>query len=350
MHNRIRSVAQLLEQFPSLRNASTGIEAVVGRYPMAITPYYASLIQRADMSDPVFQMAVPQMDELHSPPCLAPDPLQEDRHTPVPGLLHRYPDRALVLATTQCAAYCRHCTRKRVAGASEQAITADKLKTIADYLRSHPGIREVIVSGGDPLTLPDNVLTGIMDTIKAIPNIEVIRIGTRVPVVIPQRITADLTALLRRYHPVWINTHFNHPREVTPDAAAACARLADAGIPLGNQTVLLRGVNDSPDTIEDLCRRLIRIRVRPYYLFQCDLVKGIEHFRTPLRRGVEIMEHLRGRISGYAIPTFVVDTPSGAGKVPVLPDYVVSSNGRETVFRTPDGGCAAYPEPGSPPS
>lgn len=347
MRNRIRTVQELLDRFPSLAAVAADIEATSALYPMAITPHYASLINRADISDPIFQMTVPQMDELHSPPSLAPDPLNEHGHMPVPGLVHRYPDRALVLATTQCAAYCRHCTRKRVAGMNEQSLPDSALRRIVEYLRSHQQVREVIISGGDPLTLPTDSLSAILAAIRSVSTVEVLRIGTRVPVVMPQRITDELVACLRRYHPLWMNTHFNHPREITPESSFACARLADAGIPLGNQTVLLRGINDSPSVIEELCRALVRIRVRPYYLFQCDLVKGIEHFRTPVRRGIEIMEHLRRSVGGLSIPLFVVDTPNGGGKVPVLPDYIVSSDTRQTVFRTPAGGCAAYPEPGA---
>jgi lysine 2,3-aminomutase len=346
MRNRIRTVAQLLRRFPALR-AEASLPQVAQKYPLSITPYYASLIRAADISDPIFQLAVPQMDELFDPPFLEPDPLGEEQHMPVPGLIHRYPDRALVMATTTCAMYCRHCTRKRVAGTVESALAPRDLGPIGAYLRAHPEIRDVIVSGGDPLTLATSALERILAAIRAVPSVDIIRIGTRAPVVMPMRVTAELTAMLRRYHPLWINTHFNHPQEITPAAIAACAQLADAGIPLGNQTVLLHGVNDQPQIIEDLCRCLVRMRVRPYYLFQCDLVRGIEHFRTPIAKGLEIMEHLRGRVSGLAIPTFVVDSPHGGGKIPLLPNYLVRSTPSHTELRTCDGRLVAYPEPGA---
>jgi len=344
MRNRIRTVQELLELFPNLAGQPQ-IQDVITRYPLAITPYYASLIRRADLTDPVFQMSVPQMDELYDPPFLQADPLQEEKDMPVPGLIHRYPDRALIMATTMCSMYCRHCTRKRVAGTEERAISAAHLRQITDYLTAHPRIADVILSGGDPFTLPLDVLEGIISAVRKVASVQIIRIGTRTPVVLPQRITAELTAMLKRYHPLWVNTHFNHPVELTPEATLACERLVDAGIPMGNQTVLLRGVNDSPTILEELFRGLVRARVRPYYLFQCDLVRGIEHFRTPIKRGVEIMEYLRGRLSGLAIPTFVVDTPQGGGKVPLLPDYVVSSCPTHTILRNGDGMMIRYPEP-----
>jgi lysine 2,3-aminomutase len=264
---------------------------------------------------------------------------------PVPGLVHRYPDRALLVVTTTCAAYCRHCTRKRVAGMQETTMAPDRLHQAVEYLRAHPEIRDVILSGGDPLTMATETLERIILAVRSVPSVEVLRIGTRAPVVLPQRITDELVAMLRRYHPLWVNTHFNHPTELTAEAAAACARLVDAGIPLGNQSVLLRGINDRPQVMEELVRGLVRMRVRPYYLFQCDLVRGVEHFRTPLARGLEIMEYLRGRVSGLAIPTFVVDAPHGGGKIPVLPNYVVSMSPTHTVLRNFEGMLVAYPEP-----
>jgi lysine 2,3-aminomutase len=346
MRNRIRTVPDLLSVFPELHEGSE-LGQVAAKYPFAITPYYASLIRSSDISDPIFQMSVPQMDELFDPPFLHADPLEEEADMPVPGLIHRYPDRALVMATTMCAMYCRHCTRKRVAGTREDSISAEQLGKITAYLADNPQIRDVIISGGDPFTLAMDVLEGIIAAIRAVSSIEVIRIGTRTPVVMPQRITRELTTMLGKYHPIWVNTHFNHPRELTPEAAEACKRLVNAGIPLGNQTVLLRGVNDDPRTMEKLCRGLIRMRVRPYYLFQCDLVRGIEHFRTPISRGIEIMEYLRGRLSGLAIPSYVVDVPRGGGKIPILPNYVVSMSPTHTVLRNCDGIMVSYPEPGA---
>jgi len=344
MAHRIRKPEQLFEYFPNLQ-AYPDLSPVIGKYPMAITPYYASLIRRPDPSDPVFRMSVPQLQELVDPPFLSPDPLEECRDMPVPGMVHRYPDRVLVIATTTCSMYCRHCTRKRVAGTRESTISRRRLDQVVAYLSQHPEVTDVIVSGGDPLTMATDQIEMVLAGLRQVPTVQIIRIGTRTPVVLPQRITDELCQVLRRYHPIWVNTHFNHPNELTPESAAACAKLADAGIPLGNQSVLLRGVNDQPQIMEQLCRGLVRMRVRPYYMYQCDLVRGVEHFRTPLSRGMEIMEYLRGRLSGLAIPTFVVDAPHGGGKIPVLPTYVVTQSPSYTVLRNYEGMLIAYPEP-----
>jgi len=344
MKQRIRALEQLALYLPTIRNQP--LASVIQKYPMAITPYYASLIQRPDTSDPVFQMCVPQISELVNPDCLSEDPLEENEDMPVPGLVHRYPDRALLIATTMCASYCRHCTRKRVAGTRETTISTRRLQQVTDYLSAHPEICDVIVSGGDPLTMSTNAIEAVLSSLRSVESVQIIRIGTRVPVVLPMRVTEELTGMLRKYHPLWINTHFNHPNELTIEAGAACARLADAGVPLGNQTVLLRGVNDSPQIIEQLCRGLVRMRVRPYYLYQCDLVRGVEHFRTSLSRGIEIMEYLRGKVSGLAIPSFVVDIPHGGGKIPLLPNYIVSMSPTHTVLRNYEGLLVNYPEPG----
>jgi lysine 2,3-aminomutase len=344
MRSRIRSAEDLRQCFRDFE-PSLGLVRAAEKFPLAITPYYASLIRSLDETDPVFQMAVPQAQELIDPPFLKDDPLEEDHDMPVPGLVHRYPDRALVIVTTTCAMYCRHCTRKRVAGVRESNLPAQRLARIAAYLNAHPEIRDVIVSGGDPFTLSTEVLERVLITLRSVPSVEVIRIGTRTPVTLPMRVTDELATMLRRYQPLWVNTHFNHPNEITPDAAQACARLVDAGIPLGNQSVLLRGINDNPEVMEQLLRGLIRMRVRPYYLFQCDLVRGVEHFRTPISRGIEIMEYLRGRVSGLAIPTFVVDSPHGGGKLPVLPNYIVSTSPTHTVLRNFEGMLVSYPEP-----
>ncbi len=346
VRNRVRSLEQLAAYVPSLSGRAE-LQKVIDKYPMAITPYYATLIGRADMSDPVFRMSVPNAQELCDPSSLSEDPLEEHEDMPVPGLVHRYRDRALLIATTMCSMYCRHCTRKRIAGTRESAISSRRLRQVVEYLYAHPEISDVIVSGGDPLTMSDANLEAVLSALRSVPTVQVIRIGTRVPVVLPMRITDELVAMLKKYHPLWINTHFNHPNELSEQARAACAKLADAGIPLGNQTVLLRGVNDNPQVIEQLCRGLIRMRVRPYYLYQCDLVRGVEHFRTSVRKGIEIMEYLRGRVSGIAIPTFVVDAPHGGGKIPVLPNYVVSMSPTHTVLRNYEGMLVNYPEPGA---
>ena len=347
MRHRIRAVSQLKDLFGSLDNA-VGVADAASKYPFAITPYYASLIRKPDDSDPIFRMSVPQAQELFDPPFLRSDPLEENRDMPVPGLVHRYRDRALLMVTTTCAMYCRHCTRKRIAGVRESVISPTRLREAVDYLQAHPEVHDVIISGGDPFTLTTDALQRVLAAIRSVPTVDVIRIGTRTPVTLPMRITARLTSMLRKFHPIWVNTHFNHPNELTPQSAEACARLADAGIPLGNQSVLLRGINDNPQTMERLCRGLLRMRVRPYYLFQCDLVCGVEHFRTPLSAGIQIMEYLRGRVSGIGIPTFVVDAPGGRGKIPVLPNYVVSSSPTHTVLRNFRGELVSYAEPWAP--
>jgi len=344
LRNRIRSTAALKRRFPSLR-VTARMAAARQRFPLAITPYYASLIRTLNESDPVFAMCMPDSREIYDPPFLTDDPLGEDEDMPVPGLVHRYGDRALLLATTECSVYCRHCTRKRVAGHTEQCITGARLAQAVDYLSMHPEIHDVVISGGDPFTMATATLERVIRAVRAVPSVDVIRIGTRTPVVLPMRITDELVQMLRKYHPIYVNVHFNHPAELTPDAQAACERLADAGIPLGNQTVLLRGVNDSAPLLAELFRGLLRVRVRPYYLFQCDLVRGVEHFRTPLSKGIEIMEYLRGRLSGLAIPTFVVDAPHGGGKIPILPNYVVSTSPTHTVLRNFAGDLVSYPEP-----
>ncbi|MEN6386181.1 MAG: KamA family radical SAM protein, partial [Phycisphaerales bacterium] len=271
--------------------------------------------------------------------------LSEDEDMPVPGMVHRYRDRVLVIATTMCSMYCRHCTRKRIAGSRESSISPQRIRQVCEYLNAHPEVSDVIVSGGDPLTMSDDSIEMVLSALRSVPTVQVIRIGTRVPVVLPMRVTDKLVNMLKKYHPLWINTHFNHPNEITPQSKEACAKLADAGIPLGNQTVLLAGVNDDARIIEKLCRGLIAMRVRPYYLYQCDLVRGVEHFRTSVRKGIEIMDYLRGRVSGIAIPTFVVDAPYGGGKIPILPNYIVSMSPSHTVLRNYQGLLVNYPEP-----
>lgn len=344
MRNRIRKLDDLRKLFPSIKQID-GLEEASARFPMAITPYYASLIRKLDDTDPVFRMVIPQLDELVDPSFLREDPLEEDSDSPIHGLVHRYRDRALVTVTTMCASYCRHCTRKRVAGQRETSLPLRNLKHICEYLASHPEIKDIILSGGDPLTLSTEYLKQILTAVRSVKSVEIVRIGSRTPVTLPMRITDELVNMLKQFHPLYLNTHFNHPVELTPQAFEACTKLVDAGIPVGNQTVLLRGVNDKPQTLETLFRGLLRMRVRPYYLFQCDLVRGVEHFRTPISRGIEIMEYLRGRLSGLAIPTFVVDTPHGGGKVPVTPNYIISTSPTHTVLRNYEGMLVSYPEP-----
>lgn len=343
VRNRIKSIEHLSSIFGCPAPSDAALAA--SRFPMAITPYYSSLIRKFDESDPVYLMSVPSGKELVDPPFLGDDPLNEEGDSPVEGLVHRYGDRALIVSTSICSMYCRHCTRKRVTGQKEHCSGETDVDRWVSYLRLHPEVKDVIVSGGDPFTMETPKLDRLLTAIRSVGTVEVIRVGTRTPVVLPMRIDQELVSMLRSHHPVWVNTHFNHPNEVTADARRACEMIADAGIPLGNQSVLLKGVNDDPRVMEELCRTLVRMRVRPYYLFQCDLVRGVEHFRTPISTGLAIMEHLRGRVSGMAIPTFVVDAPGGGGKIPLLPDYVESESNGGVVVRNYKGEKFSYPSP-----
>ena len=345
MRERIRSVDSLLARFPSIGEsvAVRELEAVVAAYPLAVTPYYAGLVREPARSDPLGRMCIPDTAELA--PCgAAADPFDEDGHSPVPRLVRRYADRALVIATSECAAYCRHCTRKRLAGKLAAPLDGEALRRVAAYLAAEPRIEEVLVSGGDPLVLPTAALAKILAAVRSVPHIGVIRIGTRVPVVLPQRVDAELTGMLAGVHPLWVNTHFNHPRELTPQAARACAALVDAGIPLGNQAVLLRGVNDTPRIQERLHRGLVRLRVRPYYLFQCDPVAGAAHFRTGIARGLEIMRHLQRTLGGVAVPRYVADVPGADAKIPLTAGHIVSCGEGCAILRDHGGRLLSYPD------
>jgi lysine 2,3-aminomutase len=321
---------------------TTGLARVIDRYPMRINTYYLSLIRSTN--DPLWKQAVPDLLELHDPVCLA-DPLGEEVLSPVPLLVHKYPDRVLFLVSNQCAMYCRFCTRKRMVGTARMHVTEESLQAGYAYIRKHPEIREVLLSGGDPLLLPDEKIGEILQELRAIPSVEVIRIGSRVPCTLPMRITDNLVAILKHFHPLYINTHFNHPDEITPEAAEACRRLADAGIPLGSQTVLLRGVNDNVATIRQLMRALLRIRVKPYYLFQADLTQGTNHFRTPVNTGISIMRGLYGHLSGMAVPTFALDAPGGKGKIPLTPQYILEHTD-DLIFSNYLGETCTYPDAG----
>lgn len=310
-----------------------------------VTPYFASLMDPEDPACPIRRQVIPSSHELEPFEAEMADSLAEDAHSPVSGLVHRYPDRVLMLVTTQCASYCRFCTRSRMAGNPHaQFSSADHEQQLA-YIAATPQVRDVLLSGGDPLTLPQRLLEGLLKRLRAIPHVEVIRVGTRVPVFLPQRITDDLVAMLRQYHPLWMNIHFNHPQEITPEVETALARLADAGIPLGSQTVLMAGINDCPNVILALVQKLVKNRVRPYYIYQCDLVHGAGHFRTPVAKGIEIMEGLRGHTSGYAIPTYVIDAPEGGGKVPILPNYLLSMSDSRVIVRNYEGFITTYAQP-----
>jgi len=321
---------------------SSALGEVIANFPMRINPYFANLIEFP--GDPIWKQAVPDIMELHDNVCI-PDPLGEENLSPVPNLVHKYPDRVLFLVSNQCAMYCRFCTRKRKVGTTKMQISHETISAGISYIENHPEVREVLLSGGDPLLLSDEHLADILTRLRRIPSVEVIRIGSRVPSVLPMRITAELVNILKQFHPLYINTHFNHPREITAEAAEACNRLADAGIPLGCQTVLLRGVNDNQQVLKTLFRALLRIRVRPYYLFQADLTKGTNHFRTSTGEGIEIMRQLYGHLSGMAVPRYALDAPGGKGKIPLTPDYILQ-RGEQLVFHNYQGTVCTYPETG----
>lgn len=345
MAHRITDSASLARIVTLDEEQQRDIDRCLTSFRMAITPYYASLIDPDDAGCPIRRQAVPTIQETRRFPWEMRDPLQEEASSPVPAIVHRYPDRVLFLVTRTCAGYCRHCTRKRTTGEEDFAIGRAEREAAFQYIEQNPAIRDVLVSGGDPLTLEDRVLEPILARLRSIRHVEIIRIGTRVPVVLPMRVTPELLAMLRRYQPLWINTHFNHPREITRESAQACAAIVDAGIPLGNQSVLLKGVNDNLETMKDLLLQLVRNRVRPYYLYQCDLGEGLEHFRTPVEQGIELIRSLNGAISGYAIPRFVVDAPQGGGKIPLNPDYVVLLDREQVVLRNYRGREYTYPQP-----
>lgn len=313
--------------------------------PLSITPYYASLLDPSDPLQPLRRTVVPVTAELLQAPGEAADPLGEDGHSPVPGLVHRYPDRALFLVTDFCSNYCRYCTRSRMVGKkNNQRSAVGQWEKALSYIAATPAIRDVLLSGGDPLTLPDNKLEWLLARLRRIPHVEIIRIGTKVPAVLPQRITPALTRMLRRYHPLWISIHCTHPDEHTPEMAQACGRLADSGIPLGSQTVLLAGVNDSVPTMTRLVHGLLRMRVRPYYLYQCDPITGSAHFRTTVAKGLEIYQGLRGHTTGYGVPTYVIDAPGGGGKIPLLPETVVGREGDDLLLKNYEGKIFRYPD------
>lgn len=320
----------------------------VEKFPMSTTPYYLSLINTDDMeNDPVFIQSVPSPLELKIMKGDMSDPLHEDEDSPAPCVTHRYPDRVLLLVSNTCPMYCRHCTRKRKVGDEDTIPNRTAIKAGIDYIRNTPRVRDVLLSGGDPFLLSDEMLDWILTEMRTIEHVEIIRIGTRTPVVLPQRITPELVSILRNHQPVWVNTHFNHPREMTQSARNALALLADAGVPLGNQTVLLSGINDCPRIMKALVHKLVANRVRPYYLYQCDLSEGLSHFRTPVGKGIEILESLIGHTSGFCVPTYVIDAPGGGGKIPVMPNYLISWSTNKVVLRNYEGVITTYKEPDS---
>ncbi len=318
------------------------VREVIKTYPMRINKYFLSLIENEN--DAIWKQCVPSMKELNDGVGVA-DPLFEEKDSPVEGLTHRYPDRVLLLVSNECANYCRFCTRKRRVGKPFRKITREQIADCISYIREHSEIRDVLVSGGDPLMLEDSELEYILQELRGISHVEIIRIGTRIPCTLPQRITPELCAMLKRYHPLYINVHFNHPKEITPESKRALEMLANAGIPLGNQSVLLRGVNDKPETIKELNQKLLKMRVKPYYIYQCDLVRGTEHFRTNIEKGTKIIEALRGFTSGMAVPQFVIDAPCGGGKIPISPNYIVKRTKKGIIMRNYANKLFSYPEP-----
>jgi lysine 2,3-aminomutase len=324
------------------------IELTLRKFPLSITPYYLSLIDTDDFrNDPIFRQAFPDPQELEIDKCDMSDPLAEDRDSPAPGITHRYPDRVLFHISNVCSMYCRHCTRKRKVGDTDSIPDRDQIRAGLDYIRSATEVRDVLLSGGDPLMLSDQYLDWVLTELRQIEHVQVIRIGSRMPVVLPYRITDNLVEMLKKHQPLWLNTHFNHPREITSSSKQALRKLADAGIPLGNQTVLLAGVNDCVRIVKSLVHKLVENRVRPYYLYQCDLSEGLSHFRTPVGKGIEIMEGLIGHTSGFSVPTYVIDAPGGGGKIPLTPNYLISLSTNKVVLRNYEGVITTYAEPES---
>jgi len=343
--NRITSVEELKTYINLDPSEEEAINSVLGKFRMSITPYYLALMDPDNPKCPIRKQAIPSINELVVGENDLLDPLHEDGDSPVPGLTHRYPDRVLFLITDMCSMYCRHCTRRRFAGQKDAHESMDNVEKALEYIRNTKEVRDVLLSGGDALLVSDQKLEYIISELRKIDHVEIIRIGSRTPVVMPQRITEDFVNMLKKYHPIWLNTHFNHSKEITTEAKKAIDLLANAGIPLGNQSVLLRGINDRVSTMRKLVLNLVQMRIRPYYIYQCDLSMGIEHFRTPVSKGIEIIEGLRGHVSGFAVPTFVVDAPGGGGKIPVMPNYVISQAPGKIVLRNYEGVICTYTEP-----
>ncbi len=344
MSNRLNTYDELAQVINLTDEEKAGIQTE-GLFRIDVTPYFASLIDPDDPTCPVRRQIIPLGREAKAFDAVMADSLSEDEHSPVPGLVHRYPDRALMLVTTECASYCRYCTRSRMVGDNSANFSSSDHEEQLEYLANTPQVRDVLLSGGDPLTMAPRRLYNLLKALRSIPHIEIVRIGSRVPIFLPQRITDELCDVLAEFHPLWINIHVNHPKEITPELSRALDKLARAGVPLGNQSVLLRGVNDSPEVQMELVHKLVKNRVRPYYLYQCDLVQGAGHFRTPVSVGIEIMEALRGHTSGYAVPTYIIDAPGGGGKVPAAPNYVISQSPGKVVLRNYEGFITTYYEP-----
>jgi len=344
LSNRINTVEEFEKVLPLTESEHKAL-STPNLFRVDITPYYISLIDPDDPNDPIRKQVVPTDAERLPFTAMMEDSLAEDRHSPVSGLVHRYPDRVLMLVTTQCATYCRYCTRSRMVGDPSATFSRSEFDQQIDYLKRTPQVRDVLLSGGDPLVLAPKILEEILRRLREIPHIEIVRIGSRVPVFLPMRITDKLTDVLQKFHPLWLNIHVNHPNEITGELEEACDRMTRAGIPLGNQAVLLAGINDNIHIQRDLVQKLVRLRVRPYYIYQCDLVEGAGHFRTPVAKGIEIMEGLRGHTSGFAVHQYIIDAPGGGGKIPVMPNYLLSMSDHKVVLRNYEGYITTYEEP-----
>ncbi len=343
--NRITSFNEIRKLIPLTPAEKDGFKKSRGRLAMAITPYFFSLIDQGDPECPIRKQAIPRIDELTASPGEMVDPCGEDSHSPVPGLVHRYPDRVLLIVTDSCAMYCRYCTRNRLVGEDAPPMSTERFEEAFKYIKAKRSIRDVLISGGDPLMFTTGHLEYYIKRLRSISHIDIVRIGTRVPVTLPMRVDEELVDMLRRYHPLYMSIHFSHPKEITPEVKRACALLTDAGIPLGSQTVLLKGINDRPRTMKKLLHELLKIRVRPYYLYQCDPAVGTAHFRTPVAAGINIIEKLRGHTTGYAVPTLVIDAPGGGGKIPVGPSDIISSENGKVTLRNYEGKVFEYIEP-----
>ncbi len=347
IQNRIRTLPRLSDILKLSDEERKAMEMTGVSLPLGITPYYAGLLSSEDPHQPLRKTVVPTLHELFKMPCEADDPLGEDRQSPVCGLVHRYPDRALLLVTDFCSTYCRYCTRSRMVGHGAIYPNRSRLQMAIDYIQNTPSIRDVLLSGGDPLTLSDDRIEWLLQQLRPVSHLEIIRFGTKVPAVLPQRITKKLVRILKKYHPIWMSLHFVHPDECTPESYRACAMLADAGIPLGSQTVLLKGVNDNVGTMKELMHHMMKMRVRPYYLYQCDPISGSSHFRTPVEKGLEIIRGLRGFTSGYAVPTYVIDAPGGGGKIPLMPNNIEKRRKDAIVMKNYENRLFTYPDVGS---
>ncbi|MCJ7432494.1 MAG: lysine 2,3-aminomutase [Anaerolineales bacterium] len=339
------NTAEEIEKILPLTDSERKALQTQGLFRVDVTPYFISLIDPDDPNDPVRQQIIPRAEEMEAFTAQMEDSLAEDRHSPVPGLVHRYPDRVLMLVTTQCASYCRYCTRSRIVGDPGQTFNRQEFEMQLDYIKRTPQVRDVLLSGGDPLVLAPKILEELLSRLREIPHVEILRIGTRVPVFMPMRVTSELTDMLQKYHPLWMNIHVNHPNEITAELAEACDKLTRAGIPLGNQTVLMAGVNDCVHIQRELVQKLVRIRVRPYYLYQADLVAGAGHIRTPMAKGIEIIEGLRGHTSGFAVPQYSIDAPGGGGKITIQPNYMITMSDHKIILRNFEGYISTYEEP-----